>query len=93
MQPIAQPFEAPAWRAAWVERIPEDSQLSDPQANKQTAIEFYELMFNEGRPREAQERYAGAEYRQHNPGVGDGKEAFIDYFDRMAVNTPASESR
>ena len=32
--------------------------------NKANAIAFYDLMFNENRPREAQERYAGAEYRQ-----------------------------
>ena len=34
--------------------------MSDPQANKQGAIDFYELMFNDNRPREAQERYTGA---------------------------------
>ncbi len=56
--------------------------------NKASAIAFYELMFNDNRPREAQERYAGAEYRQHNPGVGDGKEAFIEYFERMAEDYP-----
>jgi predicted SnoaL-like aldol condensation-catalyzing enzyme len=62
--------------------------MSDPQANKRTAIAFYELMFNENRPREAQDRYAGAEYRQHNPMVGDGKEAFITYFEQMAADYP-----
>jgi len=62
--------------------------VSDPQQNKRSAIAFYELMFNENAPREAQERYAGAEYRQHNPGVGDGKEAFIEYFEQMAREYP-----
>ena len=70
--------------STWTVPIQRGCALSDPQANKQTAIDFYELMFNDNQPREAQERYTGADYRQHNPGVGDGKEAFIDYFDRMA---------
>ena len=62
--------------------------MTDPETNKRNAIAFYELMFNEDKPREAQERYAGSEYRQHNPGVGDGKEAFIEYFERMAREYP-----
>ena len=56
--------------------------------NKANAIAFYDLMFNQNQPRLAQERYAGGEYRQHNPGVGDGKEAFIVYFERMALEYP-----
>ena len=34
---------------------------------KENAIAFYDLMFNKCRPREAIERYAGAQYIQHNP--------------------------
>jgi predicted SnoaL-like aldol condensation-catalyzing enzyme len=45
-------------------------------------------MFNDCKPREAVERYAGAEYRQHNPHVRDGKQGFIDYFERMATEFP-----
>ena len=58
------------------------------QRNKDNAVAFYELMFNACRPAEAIERYAGAVYVQHNPGVADGKEAFIEYFLRMAHEYP-----
>jgi predicted SnoaL-like aldol condensation-catalyzing enzyme len=56
--------------------------------NTKNAQAFYDLMFNECHPAEAMQRYAGADYRQHNPGVGDGKQAFIDYFERMAIEYP-----
>ncbi len=62
--------------------------MSNPDANKQNAQAFYDLMFNQNRPREAVERYVGAGYIQHNPEVGDGKEAFIEYFERMAADYP-----
>jgi predicted SnoaL-like aldol condensation-catalyzing enzyme len=62
--------------------------MTDLERNKANAIAFYELMFNDCRPREAIARYAGADYIQHNPHVATGKEGFIAYFERMAREFP-----
>lgn len=59
----------------------------DLQANKENAIEFYRLAYM-GDPASAIEQYAGEEYIQHNPLLGDGKQAFIDYFMKMAEQYP-----
>jgi predicted SnoaL-like aldol condensation-catalyzing enzyme len=60
---------------------------SDLEANKQNAIEFYRTAYL-GDPAKAVELYVGAEYVQHNPLVGDGKAAFIEYFNDMAKDYP-----
>jgi predicted SnoaL-like aldol condensation-catalyzing enzyme len=61
------------------------------ETNKQNAQAFYDLMFNKCRPRQAIEKYAGARYVQHNPEVGDGKDAFIEYFERMEREYPGKQ--
>jgi len=61
--------------------------------NKRNAQAFYDLMFNKCKPREAIEKYVGVDYIQHNPHVGDGKEAFVEYFERMAEEYPGKKTR
>lgn len=65
---------------------------SKPEKNKNNAQAFYDLMFNQCKPREAVEKYVGDEYIQHNPEVADGKEAFIEYFERMAAEYPGKKT-
>lgn len=57
------------------------------EENKKKALSFYKMAYN-GDPKTAVEKYVGATYTQHNPDVGDGKQAFIDYFDRMFKEYP-----
>ena len=59
----------------------------DLEANKQNAIAFYRMAYL-GEPAKAVELYVGDDYIQHNPLVGNGKQAFIDYFCEMAEQYP-----
>ena len=61
------------------------------ERNKRTVTAFYDLMFNQCKPREAIEQYAGAEYVQHNPVVSDGKQGFINYFEKAARDYPGKK--
>ena len=55
----------------------------DLETNKQNAIDFYRIAYL-GEPTRAVELFVGADYIQHNPSVGDGKQAFFDNFTEMA---------
>ncbi len=61
--------------------------IQDLEKNKQNAIDFYRIAY-EGNPRKAVEQFVGDQYIQHNPLVGDGKEPFIEYFEKMAKEYP-----
>ena len=58
------------------------------EQNKMNVMASYDLIINQNNPSEAIKRYVGEVYIQHNPAVADGKEAFIDYFERMAKEYP-----
>ena len=62
--------------------------MNNEKENKQNVVAFYDLMFNQCQPENAIKKYVGDTYIQHNPHVGDGKAAFIEYFTRMANEYP-----
>lgn len=52
--------------------------MSEELTAKALVTEFYQIAFGEGRVAEAAEKYISAEtYIQHNPGVADGRDAFV----------------
>ena len=55
--------------------VPED-------LNKKIVVDFYTKAFGEGKAREAAESFIDEKtYIQHNPHVGNGRKAFIDFFE------------
>jgi predicted SnoaL-like aldol condensation-catalyzing enzyme len=55
-----------------------------PTQRIEAAKNVYDLRVNGGIVLEVVAACVGADDIQHNPDVADGKQAFIDYFDRTA---------
>lgn len=61
------------------------------EANKKAALEFYDLAINK-KDYEAASKYIGADYKQHNPLVGDGKEGFREFLAMLRRDFPQAHS-
>ena len=57
------------------------------EKNKANAISFYRMAY-QGNPKKAVELFVGEEYIQHNPDVANGKDGFVEYFERMQKEYP-----
>lgn len=62
--------------------------MSVAERNKRIAQEFYELAFNQQKPVEAVSKYVGKVYRQHNPTVRDGPDAFVAFVSGFVKQFP-----
>ncbi len=62
--------------------------MADPEQNKQTALAFVNMAFNEKKPAEAVLNYGGSHYIQHNPQAPDGFEAFIQFVEGFLKQFP-----
>ncbi|WP_374028903.1 nuclear transport factor 2 family protein [Bdellovibrio bacteriovorus] len=61
-----------------------------PEENKILVRDFYEMAFNQHKPREAAKKYIGKKYIQHNPYVPNGAPAFYEYFEDYFKKNPKS---
>ena len=60
-------------------------------AKLDNARALYQEGIQEGRAREAVERYTGARYTQHSTGVRDGVEGFVEFFESFLERNPVRD--
>jgi predicted SnoaL-like aldol condensation-catalyzing enzyme len=58
--------------------------------NKKLVHDFYDLAFNQHKPREAAKQYIGDQYIQHNPFVPNGVAPFVEHFEGYFKEHPKS---
>ena len=64
---------------------------SQTEKNKQVAIAFYNMIFNEHKVEEAFKLYSVPEYKQHNPYAATGAQAAIDFLGPYMKQNPESK--
>ncbi|ENX33901.1 hypothetical protein F889_02565 [Acinetobacter colistiniresistens] len=68
-----------------------NSQQQQLERNKTLVKTFYEGVFVAKKVKEFSDRYISENYIQHNPFLADGRQAFIDFFEKELADHPDSE--
>ncbi len=63
---------------------------SQTEKNKQIAVAFYNMIFNEHKVAEAFKLYSVPEYKQHNPYAATGAQPAIDFLGPYMTQNPES---
>ncbi|MFB4361791.1 ester cyclase [Pantoea sp. BS_8] len=70
----------------------EGRDLNVEEANRALVINFYNQFFNQHKVTEAA-RVVADDYRQHNPGVPNGKAPLVNFFSDFLSKNPQSKAR
>ncbi|KZD39552.1 hypothetical protein B4083_2181 [Bacillus cereus] len=66
-------------------------EATEKEKNKKMVVDFYNEVFNKHNIDIIPE-YVSEDYKQHNPFVGDGRKAFMDFFKEDFVKNPNSSA-
>ncbi|KAF1050945.1 MAG: hypothetical protein GAK43_02614 [Stenotrophomonas maltophilia] len=66
--------------------------LAREDANRRLVLNFYERFFNRHETIEAA-KVVAEDYKQHNPGVPDGRKPFVDYFTGFFKDHPQAHAQ
>ena len=79
------------WISTGLTAHPELPETGSNEANRQLVINFYQKFFNDHQLQAA--AVLVDDYRQHNPGVPDGKAPFLHYFQGWFRQHPQARAR
>ncbi len=77
--------------AAAAPASPDEARRAQMERNKDIVVRFYNAALNDKNVEEALS-FVGAEYRQHNPSVEDGREGLRNFLDWVRQDHPDSRS-
>ncbi|EJV56385.1 nuclear transport factor 2 family protein [Bacillus cereus] len=66
-------------------------EATENEKNKKMVVDFYNEVFNKHNI-DIIPKYVSEDYKQHNPFVGDGRKAFMDFFKEDFVKNPNSSA-